>query len=94
MVSRIACIGDKETISADNVSEVVNEIRRFETASEIPLGFREDDSLDSYLARSTLGSNHFRAAAGNHSEVARILGIHRNTLYLRVERARRILRSS
>jgi len=95
VVERLAVgIGDKEIISADDVSEVVNEIRRFETPSEIPLGFREDDSLDSFLARTTLGVyNHFRAAAGNHSEVARILGIHRNTLYERVERARRILRS-
>jgi sugar diacid utilization regulator len=47
-----------------------------------------------FLARTTLGHyNHFRAVE-NQSEVARILGIHRNTLYLRVERARRILRSN
>jgi hypothetical protein len=72
----------------------VDEIRRFETPSEIPLGFRENDSLDEFLARTTLGHyNHFRAVE-NQSEVARILGIHRNTLYLRVERARRILRSN
>ena len=57
MVERLAIgIGDKETISADDVSEVVNEIRRFEMPSEIPLGFREDDSLDSFLARSALVS--------------------------------------
>jgi transcriptional regulator with PAS, ATPase and Fis domain len=86
--------GNKQTISSTDVSEVVNEIRRFETPAQIPLGFREDDSLDEFLARTTLGLyNHFRAVAGNHSEVARILGVHRNTLYLRVERARRILRS-
>jgi transcriptional regulator with PAS, ATPase and Fis domain len=96
VIERLAVgAGDKESISADDVSEVVNEIRRFEIPSEIPLGFREDDSLDAFLARTTLGLyNHFRAAAGNHSEVARILGIHRNTLYERVERARRILRAS
>ena len=96
VVERLA-IGsdDKRTISASDVSEVLDEIRRFETPPEVPLGFREDDSLDAFLARTTLGLyNHFRAVAGNHSEVARILGIHRNTLYERVERARRILRSS
>jgi transcriptional regulator with PAS, ATPase and Fis domain len=82
-------------ISASDVSQVLDEIRRFEIPSEFPLGFRENDSLDEFLARTTLGLyNHFRAVAGNHSEVARILGIHRNTLYLRVERARRILRCS
>jgi len=85
--------GNKRSISSNDVSEVLTEIRRFETPSETPLGFREDDSLDEYLARTTLGVyNHFRAAGENHAEVARILGIHRNTLYERVERARRILR--
>lgn len=95
VVERLAVgAGNKRIISSHDVSDVVNEIRKYETPSEIPLGFREDDSLDLFLARSTLGLyNHFRATAGNHSEVARILGIHRNTLYLRVERARRILRS-
>jgi transcriptional regulator with PAS, ATPase and Fis domain len=96
VVERLAIgAGIQGTICANDVSQVLNEIRRFETPSEIPLGFREDDSLDEFLARTTLGLyNHFRAIAGNHSEVARILGIHRNTLYIRVERARRILRSS
>lgn len=96
VVERLAVgAGSKGTISANDVSQVLDEVRRFEVPSEIPLGFREDDSLDVFLARTTLGLyNHFRAAAGNHSEVARILGVHRNTLYLRVERARRILRSS
>ena len=84
MIERLAIgTGDKGTISANDVSQVLNDIRRFETPSEIPLGFREDDSLDGFLARTTLGLyNHFRAIAGNHSEVARILGLHRNTLYL------------
>jgi transcriptional regulator with PAS, ATPase and Fis domain len=96
VVERLAVGTDtKGTISANAVSQVLDEIRRFDLPSEIPLGFREDDSLDEYLARTTLGLyNHFRAVVGNHSEVARILGIHRNTLYLRVERARRILRAS
>ena len=95
VVERLAISSDnKRIISATDVSQTLNEIRRFETPSEIPLGFREDDSLDLFLARTTLGVyNHFRAVAGNHAEVARILGVPRNTLYERVERARRILRS-
>jgi len=96
VVERLAIgAGNKGTISADDVSQVMEEIRRFETPSEIPHGFREDDSLDEVIARITLGLyNHFLAVTENHSEVARILGIHRNTLYIRVERARRILRVS
>ena len=96
VVERLAVgAGNKRTISADDVSQVLNEIISLETPSEIPLGFREDDSLDDFIARITLGLyNHFLAVTESHSEVARILGIHRNTLYLRVERARRILRTS
>jgi two-component system NtrC family response regulator len=96
VVERLAVgVGNKGTISTNDVSQVLLEIRKFETPSGLPLGFREDDSLDEFIARTKLGLyNHLRAVAGNHSEVARILGIHRNTLYLRVERARRILRAS
>jgi transcriptional regulator with PAS, ATPase and Fis domain len=85
---------NKKTISSNDVADVLTEIRRFEAPSQVPLGFREDDSLDEFLARTTLGVyNHLQAVTGNHSEVARILRIHRNTLYLRIERARRILRT-
>jgi transcriptional regulator with PAS, ATPase and Fis domain len=96
VVERLALsAGNKESISANDVSEILNEIRKFERPSEIPLGFCENDTLDDFIARMTLGLyNHFLAVTENHSEVARILGIHRNTLYLRIERARRILRSS
>ena len=94
VVERLAVsAGNKKVISSNDVSDVLNEIRSLETPSQVPLGFREDDSLDEFLARTTLGVyNHLQAVTGNHSEVARILRIHRNTLYLRVERARRILR--
>ena len=96
VVERLALsAGNKEIISANDVSQILNEIRKFERPSEIPLGFCENDTLDDFIARVTLGLyNHFLAVTENHSEVARILGIHRNTLYLRIERARRILRSS
>lgn len=87
--------GSKGTVSSNDVSQVLSEIRRFETPSEVPLGYREEESLDEFLARITLGLyNHLRAVAGNHSEVARMLNIHRNTLYLRIETAKRRLRLS
>lgn len=96
VVERLAIgAGKKPTISATDVSEVLEEIIKFETPSEVPLGYRPEDSLDEFLARTTLGLyNHLRTVAGTHSEVARILSIPRNTLYIRVERARRILRVS
>jgi DNA-binding NtrC family response regulator len=96
VVERLAVgADDGRIITSNEVSEVLNEIRRFEMPSETPLGYREDESLDEYLARTTLGIyNQLRAVAGNHAEVARMLGLPRNTLYDRVERARRILHSS
>jgi transcriptional regulator with PAS, ATPase and Fis domain len=95
VIERLAIgTGEQRNISANDVYKILNEIRSFETTSEIPLGFRNNDSLDDYIARTTLGLyNHFLAATSNHSEVARILGIHRNTLYVRVEAAKRRLRS-
>jgi transcriptional regulator with PAS, ATPase and Fis domain len=77
-------------ITAKAAHQVLNEISRFEAGTEVPIGFRESDSLDDFLARTTLGLyHHFLSLTGNHSEVARILGTNRNTLYLRIERARR-----
>ena len=74
--------GNEGTISANDVSQVLDEISRIETASETPLGYPEDDSLDRFLARTTLGLYyHFRAVTGNHAKAARIPGLHRNTLY-------------
>jgi transcriptional regulator with PAS, ATPase and Fis domain len=87
--------GNKRILFSNDVADVVNEMRRFETTAENPLGYHEGDSLDEFLARTLLGLyNHFRAAAGSHSEVARILRVHRNSLTERVERARRIVRAS
>jgi transcriptional regulator with PAS, ATPase and Fis domain len=96
VVERLAVSADnRETISTNDVSQILNEIRRLETPSETPVGFREDDSLDEFIARTTIGLyNHLLAITGNHSEVARILRIHRNTLYLRVEQAKRRLKFS
>lgn len=96
VVERLAVgAGNKRTLYANDVADVVNEMRRFETPSEIPLGYREDDSLDKFLARATIGLyDHFRSVVGTHAEVARILRVNRNSLNERVERARRIVRAS
>lgn len=96
VVERLAVgAGNKSTLSANDVADVVNEIRRFETPLDNPLGYYEGDSLDEFLARTMLGLySHLRAVVGNHADVARVLKVHRNSLYQRVERARRIVRSS
>jgi transcriptional regulator with PAS, ATPase and Fis domain len=96
VVERLAVAASGQGIIAVNdVHAVLNEIRSFETPSDIPIGFRKNDSLDDFIARTTLGVyKHFLTVTGNHSEVARILGVHRNTLYLRIEQAKRRLKCS
>jgi transcriptional regulator with PAS, ATPase and Fis domain len=87
--------GSKRILSSSDVADVMSEIRRFETTTENPLAYHEGDSVDEFLSRALLALyNQFRAAAGNHAEVARILRVDRNSLNKRVERARRILRVS
>lgn len=52
-------------------------------------GVSEDDSLDLFISRITLGLyNHFRALGGNHAEAARLMRINRNSLYKRIKTAR------
>jgi transcriptional regulator with PAS, ATPase and Fis domain len=96
VVERLSAGTSEDTrITAKAVHQVLNEISRFEAGMEVPIGFRENDSLDDFLARSTLGLyHHFLSLTGNHSEVSRILGVQRNTLYLRIERARRRVQSN
>jgi len=85
----VAGASEGRSISARTVHQVLNEVSRFEIKPHVPTVFRDDDQLDEFLARTLLGLyNHFLALTGNHSEVARILGIHRNSLYQRVDRAR------
>jgi two-component system nitrogen regulation response regulator NtrX len=96
VVERLAVgAGNKRTLSANDVADVVNEVQRFETPSDTPLGYYEGDSLDEFLARTMLGLySHLRRVLGNHAEVARVLRVHRNSLYQRLERARRIVGSN
>ena len=85
----VAGASEGRSITARTVHQVLNEVSRFEISPQVPTVFRDDDQLDEFLARTLLGLyNHFLALTGNHSEVARILGIHRNSLYQRVDRAR------
>lgn len=56
---------------------------------QVPMLYREDDSLERFMDRVLLGLyGHFKALGGSHSEAARLLRTNRNSLYKRVERAR------
>ena len=92
VVERLLASAVGKKISIRAVKEVLSDVSRFESGSQMPPLYREEDSLDEFLARALLGLyEHFMALKGSHSEVARILRVHRNSLYQRIDRARRRL---
>lgn len=46
--------GSAGEVSRTKLSHVLNEIKRFETPPETPVGFGEDESLDEFIARITM----------------------------------------
>lgn len=65
------------------------------SASQIPVVFREEDSLDDFLDRTMLGLyEHLKSQTGSHSQTARMLRTDRTSLYQRLERARRRMQTN
>jgi len=76
-------------INAAEVQQALRDVSLLNIGPQVPMVFRDDDSMDAFISRVTLGLyNHFRALGGNHSEAARLLRISRNALYKRVRTAR------
>jgi len=85
----VAGLTNGHRISAAEVNQALQDMSIFETSPQVPILFREDDSLDGFLDRILLGLyNHFRTLTGSHADAARILRIDRIALYSRVKRAR------
>jgi transcriptional regulator with PAS, ATPase and Fis domain len=60
-----------------------------EMTTQLPIVFRENDSLDDFLDRMLLRAyEQLRKQTGSHSKAARLLRTDRVSLYQRVERAR------
>jgi hypothetical protein len=58
-------------------------------ATQLPIIFREDDSLDDFLDRMLLRAyEQLRKQTGSHSKAALLLRTDRVSLYQRIERAR------
>jgi transcriptional regulator with PAS, ATPase and Fis domain len=75
-------------ITAAEVQDALRDVSLLNIGPQVPMVFREDDSLESFIDRILLGLyNHFRALGGSHSEAARLLRTNRNSLYHRVRRA-------
>ena len=76
-------------ITAAEVQDALRDVSLLNIGPQVPMVFREDDSLESFIDRILLGLyNHFRALGGSHSEAARLLRTNRNSLYHRIRRAR------
>jgi len=85
----VAGVTHGHLITVSEVNQALREVASFEANPQVPLMFREDDSLDEVLDRIVLGLyKHFRALTGSHAEAARVLGVDRNSLYSRLRRAR------
>ncbi len=86
----VAGVTHGHLITLSEVNQALREVASFEANPQVPLMFREDDSLDEFLDRIVLGLyNHFRALTGNHADAARLMRVDRNSLYSRLRRARR-----
>ena len=85
----VATHSNGHRINADEVQEALKDVSLLNIGPQVPMVFGEDDSLEVFVSRVTVGLyNHFRALGGNHAEAARLLRIDRNALYKRLKRAR------
>jgi len=85
----VATTNGNNRIVAGDVHQALQDVTLFEASPQVPVVFREDDSLDEFLARTLLGLyTHFKSLTGSHKGAARALRIDRKALYQRVERAR------
>jgi len=85
----VASTRDRQQITAAAVHQALQAVNLFENSPQVPMIFREDDSLEEFLDRIVLALyNHFRALTGSHLQAARALRIGRGALYQRLDRAR------
>jgi transcriptional regulator with PAS, ATPase and Fis domain len=86
----VAGVTHGHLITGSEVNDALREVGSFEANPQVPLMFREEDSLDEFLDRIVLGLyKHFRALTGNHADAARLMRVDRVSLYSRLSRARR-----
>ncbi len=95
VLQRVVASGTNGHISAAQVHEALKDVSLFEPGPQVPMIYREDDSLDEFLDRVLIGLySHFRGLTGSHAQTARILRVGRNALYKRLERAQARLNSA
>lgn len=91
----VATSRDNHVITAEAVYRALPGSLLSEIATQIPIIFRENDSLDNFLDRMLLKVyDQLREQTGSHSKAARLLHTDRVALYQRIERARLRLEST
>jgi len=88
VLQRVVASGTNGHISAEQVHQALKDVSLFEQGPQVPLVYREDDSLDEFLDRVFIAMyEHFKGLTGSHIQTARRFRMGRNALYKRLERA-------
>jgi len=90
VVERLVAITfESEFISTEAILRALPASLLSEMATQLPVVFRENDSLDDFLDRMLLRAyEQLRKQTGSHSKAARLLRTDRVSLYQRIARAR------
>lgn len=85
----VATTFESELITTEAIFRALPASVLSEMATQLPIIFREDDSLDDFLDRMLLRAyEQLRKQTGSHSKAAQLLRTDRVSLYQRIERAR------
>lgn len=88
----VATASEGATITESDIFKALPLATVTGAASQVPVIYQENDSLDDFLDRIMLGLyDQLLAKTGSHSQTARLLRTDRASLYQRIERARRRL---
>jgi len=89
----VATTFESELITTEAIFRALPASVLSEMATQLPIIFREDDSLDDFLDRMLLRAyEQLRKQTGSHSKAAQLLRTDRVSLYQRIERARQRIR--
>lgn len=90
----VAIAFESELLTAEAILSALPAGLSSEMATQLPIIFRENDSLDDFLDRTLLRAyEQIRKQTGSHSKAAGVLRTNRISLYRRIARARQRLQS-
>ncbi|CAN5650174.1 N/A [soil metagenome] len=90
----VATTFESELITIEAIFRALPASLLSEMATQMPIIFRENDSLDDFLDRMLLRAyEQLRKQTGSHSKAARLLRTDRVSLYQRIERARQRIKT-